>query len=130
MEAQNLWNKCIFEINLYCIDLKKKKQTNWLQIDQSLIFSLTMNYMHGDFVNTVNVERKHFLMKFSEKGIYSKVLGFLGGVSWAILVARICQLYPNAAPAILLHKFFMIIHKWLTHFLLSFKNFTEALYYF
>lgn len=51
-------------------------------------------------------------LKFSEKGIYSNALGFLGGVSWAMLVARVCQLYPNAAPATLLHKFFMIIHKW------------------
>nr|XP_011421945.1 poly(A) polymerase beta isoform X2 [Crassostrea gigas] len=47
-----------------------------------------------------------------KKGIYSNALGFLGGVSWAMLVARVCQLYPNAAPATLLHKFFMIIHKW------------------
>lgn len=47
-----------------------------------------------------------------KKGIYSNALGFLGGVSWAMLVARVCQLYPNAAPATLVHKFFFVFSRW------------------
>ncbi|XP_020605131.1 poly(A) polymerase type 3-like [Orbicella faveolata] len=46
------------------------------------------------------------------RGIYSNVLGFLGGVSWAMLVARTCQLYPNAVAATLLQKFFLVFSKW------------------
>ena len=47
------------------------------------------------------------------RGIYSNSLGFLGGVSWAMLVARVCQLYPNAAPSTLVQKFFMVYTNWL-----------------
>ncbi|XP_046401214.1 poly(A) polymerase type 3 isoform X2 [Ischnura elegans] len=45
-------------------------------------------------------------------GIYSNALGYLGGVSWAMLVARTCQLYPNAVAATLVHKFFLVFSQW------------------
>lgn len=51
-------------------------------------------------------------MFFSEHGIYSNVMGYLGGVSWAMLVARTCQLYPNAVAATLVHKFFLVFSQW------------------
>ncbi|NXE47257.1 PAPOG polymerase, partial [Casuarius casuarius] len=46
------------------------------------------------------------------RGIYSNMLGFLGGVSWAMLVARTCQLYPNALASTLVNKFFLVFSKW------------------
>lgn len=46
------------------------------------------------------------------RGIYSNVLGYLGGVSWAMLVARTCQLYPNASASTLLQKFFLVFRQW------------------
>lgn len=46
------------------------------------------------------------------RAIYSNVVGFFGGVAWAILVARVCQLYPNAVAGSLISKFFCIMHKW------------------
>ncbi|XP_040905706.1 poly(A) polymerase type 3-like [Toxotes jaculatrix] len=46
------------------------------------------------------------------RNIYSNKLGFLGGVSWAILVARVCQLFPNATASTLVTKFFKIYSMW------------------
>lgn len=46
------------------------------------------------------------------RGIYGNAIGYLGGVSWAILTVRICQLYPNALPNVLLFKFFKLYSIW------------------
>ncbi len=49
-------------------------------------------------------------------------MGFLGGISWAILVAKICQvflfyyilikMFPNFCPIDLFKNFFFIFSKW------------------
>jgi poly(A) polymerase len=45
-------------------------------------------------------------------GIYSNVLGFLGGVNWAILVAWVCIRHPAPGPARLLELFFRTFCVW------------------
>ncbi|KAI0019020.1 Poly(A) polymerase [Xylariomycetidae sp. FL0641] len=46
------------------------------------------------------------------RAIYANIVGFPGGVVWAMLVARVCQLYPKAAGATIVSKFFHIIKNW------------------
>ncbi|KAF2430793.1 Poly(A) polymerase [Tothia fuscella] len=47
-----------------------------------------------------------------QRAIYSNITGFPGGVAWAMMVARVCQLYPFATGAVLVSKFFNIMESW------------------
>lgn len=38
--------------------------------------------------------------------------GYLGGVSWAILVAKVCTIYPKAGAARIINKFFLVMSQW------------------
>jgi len=48
----------------------------------------------------------------SRRAIAGNIYGFPGGVAWAILVARVCQLYPKATASVVVLKFFRILEKW------------------
>ena len=47
-----------------------------------------------------------------KRGLYSNVMGYLGGVAWAILVANICKMFPKLKPNKLIKKFFEIYSVW------------------
>eukprot|EP00933_Yihiella_yeosuensis_P011945 TRINITY_DN119855_c0_g1_i1.p1 TRINITY_DN119855_c0_g1~~TRINITY_DN119855_c0_g1_i1.p1 ORF type:complete len:343 (-),score=34.64 TRINITY_DN119855_c0_g1_i1:88-1116(-) len=47
-----------------------------------------------------------------QRGIYSNILGFFGGITWSLLVARTCQLYPYYAPSQLVGRFFRLYYQW------------------
>uniref|UniRef100_A0A7S0J6F5 polynucleotide adenylyltransferase n=1 Tax=Calcidiscus leptoporus TaxID=127549 RepID=A0A7S0J6F5_9EUKA len=46
------------------------------------------------------------------RGLGCFAMGYPGGVAWAILTARVCQLYPNAAPSLLFSRFFSVWAQW------------------
>jgi poly(A) polymerase len=48
----------------------------------------------------------------TRRAIYANIVGYPGGVAWAMLVARVCQFYPAAVGATLVDRFFFIMHSW------------------
>jgi len=46
------------------------------------------------------------------RGIYSNIIGFYGGITWAIIVARVCQLYPYYSSSALVNRFFRVYDRW------------------
>ncbi|KAF2143387.1 uncharacterized protein K452DRAFT_317539 [Aplosporella prunicola CBS 121167] len=46
------------------------------------------------------------------RAIYANIVGFPGGIAWAMMVARICQLYPLACGAVVLGRFFYLMSTW------------------
>ncbi|KAG8008448.1 Poly(A) polymerase gamma, partial [Nibea albiflora] len=86
-------------------------------IEMDLVFAQVQRRSITDHLNLLenswfNCIDKHCARSLNGRSIYSNSLGFLGGVSWAIMVARICQLYPNAAPSTLVKKFFYFYARW------------------
>ncbi|EPY37179.1 poly(A) polymerase [Strigomonas culicis] len=46
------------------------------------------------------------------RAIYSNTFGFPSGIGWAILVAFVCQCYPNQNAAGMVKRFFKTYHAW------------------
>ena len=60
------------------------------------------------FLSVVRLVRKWA----KSRGLYSNKMGYWGGVNINIAVALVLQLYPNACPASLLRKFFLVFKSW------------------
>ena len=47
-----------------------------------------------------------------QRALYGNIVGYPGGVAYAMMVARICQLYPKAAAPQIVLKFFFLMKRW------------------
>ncbi|KAJ9154801.1 Poly(A) polymerase pla1 [Pleurostoma richardsiae] len=63
-------------------------------------------------IATFRVALRAIKLWAQRRAIYANIMGFPGGVAWAMLVARICQLYPKATGAVIVNKFFHIMRRW------------------
>jgi poly(A) polymerase len=74
----------------------------------NMIFKLVGEKTFVNFLIVLRCIRKWA----KRRGIYGNKLGYLGGVNCNILVAFICQLYPNFSPSALLFRFFKQYKTW------------------
>ena len=56
--------------------------------------------------------KRFWLTEHLGRAIYANIMGFPGGVAWAMLVARTCQLYPQACASVNVGKLFRISGSW------------------
>jgi poly(A) polymerase len=99
---------------------------DWSLADNSLLRGLSENEVRSlngtrvtdEILNLVPEEATFKLalraikLWAQRKAIYANIMGYPGGVAWAMLVARVCQLYPKATSAVIVNKFFNIMLKW------------------
>lgn len=86
--------------------------------DKESILSLNGSRVTDSILNLVpNIENFKITLKAiklwaDSRGLYSNAFGYCGGVAYAILTAKICQLFPNYKPNKLLYMFFKVYSEW------------------
>jgi poly(A) polymerase len=101
-------------------------EKNWSLADNNLLRGLSENEVRSVNGTRVTDDILHLVPEpatfklalravklwAQRKAIYANIMGYPGGVAWAMLVARVCQLYPKATSAVVVNKFFHIMYKW------------------
>lgn len=101
----NSWSSLDNDLILRYVDEKTARSVNGSRV-ADLILKLVPNK------ETFRVTLRFIKYWAKSRCIYSNVLGYLGGISWSILVARCCQLYPNFSPSQLIQRFFTVYSIW------------------
>lgn len=87
-------------------------------LDEKSVLSLNGNRVADDILNLVpNISVFHGALKCikywsKRKQINGHLFGYPGGIAYAILVARICQFFPNFDIFNIIKKFFFIYKDW------------------
>ncbi|KAI5191365.1 poly(A) polymerase [Nematocida sp. AWRm77] len=87
-------------------------------MDERCILSLNGNRVTDEILAVVpNVMVFHKTLRFIKywaqaRSLYGHAYGYMGGVAYAITVAKICQMFPKAGSMSLIGKFFSTYSKW------------------
>ncbi|ETI27201.1 hypothetical protein G647_09884 [Cladophialophora carrionii CBS 160.54] len=87
-------------------------------LDQSSIRAITGPRVTDELLALIP-EPKTFRMALraiklwaKRRAVYANIVGYPGGIAWALMVARVCQFYPHAVGATLVDRFFYIMTEW------------------
>lgn len=78
---------------------------NGVRVAAEIIGLIPQQKSFGHALRTIKLWAKR-------RGIDAAIVGYPGGIAWAIMVARICQLYPNACGSVLVSKVFHLMRIW------------------
>lgn len=87
------------------LDEKDLRSINGCRVAEMIIHMVPDHKIYTDTLKFIKCWAKR-------RGIYSNVMGYFGGITWALCVARVCQLYPNYCMSMLVHKFFRVFDQW------------------
>jgi len=87
------------------LDDKDLRSINGCRVAEMIIHMVPDHKIYTDTLKFIKCWAKR-------RGIYSNVMGYFGGITWALCVARVCQLYPNYCMSMLVHKFFRVFDQW------------------
>jgi poly(A) polymerase len=108
-------------LNLPIIDskLENLENNNLLRhLDEKTVRSINGTRVADALLSLVPKQNTYitvlrFIRHWAKKrGLYSNAMGFFGGITWAILSARVCQMYPNFTPLQICSKFFLVFSRW------------------
>lgn len=117
----------IIQVDLLCASLPMSTVPDDLNVDDSTLLTkmdgASIRSLNGTRVadsilnlvpdvDTFRIAVRCIKLWAMRRAIYSNVVGFPGGVAWAIMVARVCQFYPNACASTVVSKFFNLIARW------------------
>lgn len=108
-------------LNLSVIDssLENLESNNLLKhLDEKTVRAMNGTRVADSILKIVpNAKTYRTVLRFvrnwaKARGLYSNAMGYFGGITWAILSARVCQMYPNFTPLQICAKFFLVFSRW------------------
>jgi poly(A) polymerase len=96
-------------------DLEGLDEESVRSLNGARVSQIIMESIPPHCVSTFKVLLRAIRLWAKSRGVYSNILGFLGGINCAILAAYICQKFSNASASDMLYKFFKTFSVWQMH---------------